>query len=277
MNKLFLLLLPIFLISQEDGWQHIQKSRKNTISGIAAFKNGNLVVHDNKNKNQPRISYIDNKLRITKLIWPATELPQDLEAVAIFPGIQHRFILMESKGKCYEIIVDPKGFRIDLINTFTLPGLSPRMNLEGLTIFESGQGAVFIYGDRGSNSRPSTLFTAFFNPKKKSFYELNQFEFDLPIPKKYRRNISDLALKSTGKIWTSATSATEGDGSSTTAIYELGEINNAGTFTPNHPNLLKPIMVIAKRKVEAMIFRNRHLVLIANNKNLGPSYKKFEL
>ena len=39
---------------------------------------------------------------------------------------------MEIKGNYYEIIIDPKDFRIDLINTFTLPGLSPKINLENI-------------------------------------------------------------------------------------------------------------------------------------------------
>jgi hypothetical protein len=273
MNKIFLFLLPVFLIGQDDGWQQIHNSREYSISGVAAIKNGFLVVHDNKKKSQPRVSFINDKLKITKLIWPESELPYDLEAAVSLPGKLNRFILMESRGKCYEITVDPKDFRMDVLHTFTLPGLKPKMNLEGLNIFPSGQGLVFIYADRGSDSRKSTLFTAFFNPKEKSFYELSRFEFGLPIPKTHRRNIADLAIKEDGSLWTSATSDPGDDGPFTTAIYELGSINHAGTFTPIHPKLLKPIIVIAGQKVEALMFYKEHLVLMTDNENFGATFK----
>ena len=163
MNKLLFFLLPIFLLSQKDGWQQIHNSREYSISGVAAFKDGYLVVHDNKKKNQPRVSYLDDELVITQLIWPEPELPYDLEAAVALPRKLNRFIFMESTGKCYEVSVDQNDFRMDVLHTFTLPGLKSKMNLEGLTIFPSGQGRVFIYGDRGSDTRISTLFTAFFN------------------------------------------------------------------------------------------------------------------
>ena len=98
------------------------------------------------------------------------------------------------------------------------------MNLEGLTIFPSGQGLVFIYGDRGSDTRISTLFTAFFNPKNKLFYELNQFVFDLPKPKKYKRNIADLTLKLDGSLWSAATSDPGNEGPFSTFISEAGYV-----------------------------------------------------
>ncbi|MDP6339262.1 MAG: hypothetical protein QF842_02915 [Candidatus Marinimicrobia bacterium] len=273
MNKLFLFLFSVFLFGQEDDWHHIHNSREFSISGLAAFKNGYLVVHDNKKKKQPRVSYLDNKLQITKLIWPEPKLPYDLEAAVTYPNKPNRYILMESTGKCYEVFVDPKDFRVDVLHTFTLPGLKATMNLEGLTIYPSGQGLVFIYGDRGADTRKSTLYTAFFSPEKKSFYELKRFTFDLPEPKKYKRNIADLAIKADGSLWTSATSDPGDDGPFTTAIYELGEINPAGAFTPIHPDLLKPIMVIAGQKVEAMMFHNGRLVLMTDNENFGTTVK----
>ena len=102
-------------------------------------------------------------------------LPFDLEAVAKFPNIKGRFIFMESTGKCYETFIDQKDFRIDLLRTFTLPKLKLNMNLEGLTIFQSAQGIVFIYGDRGSDLRASTLFTAFFNQRNNEFYDIKSY------------------------------------------------------------------------------------------------------
>ncbi|MEA1882831.1 MAG: hypothetical protein U9N31_10590 [Candidatus Marinimicrobia bacterium] len=273
MNKLFLFLLPVFLLSQDNEWRQIHDTREYSISGLAAFREGYLVVHDNKKKGQPRVSYIDDEFQISKLIWPEPSLPYDLEAAVHIPAIKDRFILMESTGKCYEINVDPKDGRIDLLNTFTVPRLKPDMNLEGLTIFPSGQGLVFIYGDRGSDSRKSTLFTAFFKHKKKSFYEIHSFEFDLPKPNSNKRCIADLTLKPDGSLWTAATSDPGDEGPFSTFIYELGQFNYAGTFTPIHPDLLKPIMAFDGQKVEAMMFQKNALVLMTDNENFGATVK----
>ena len=184
---------------------------------------------------------------------------------------------MESGGKCFEITIDPKDFRVDVIHTFTLPLIKSKMNLEGLTIYPSGQGLLFIYGDRGSDSRPSTLFTSFFNRKNKKFYDINQFTFDLPKPKKHKRNISDLAIDMDGNLWTVATSDPGNNGPFTSVIYELGKINHAGLFKPNHPNLIQPISIIEDQKVEALMFNNDDLILMTDNENLGATIKFMKL
>ncbi|MBN4081453.1 hypothetical protein JYT44_03720 [Caldithrix abyssi] len=136
MKKYVILILPVFLLSQpSEDWRLIHGDQMFSISGVVAFKNGFLVVHDNKKKKQPRVSFIDNEFRITKLVWPEPETPYDLEAAIQIPGMDDRFIFIESSGKCYEVHVDPKDFRIDVLSIFTVPRLTPQMNLEGLTIF----------------------------------------------------------------------------------------------------------------------------------------------
>ena len=275
--KFIFLLIPTLLYSQsDDEWQTIHGDRIYSVSGIAPFKEGYVVVHDNKKKNQPRVSYIDRELKIHPVGWPEAKLPYDLEAIVVIPGYDNRFMLMESTGICYELTIDPTTLLTDLLHSFSLPELKGNMNLEGLTIYPSGQGLVFIYGDRGSDRRKSTLFTAFFDPKKRSFYEVNQFTVDLPKPKKHKRNIADLAIKMDGSIWTSATSDPGNNGPFTTAIYELGEIDHAGTFTPIHPELQKPIMVFGGQKVEAMMFHKGHLVFMTDNENFGATFKRMD-
>jgi len=272
MIKNILLLLPCIVFNQNYIWEEIHDKREYSISGVALFKDGYLVVHDNKEKKQARVSYIDKNMKITKLIWPERKPPFDLEAVVKFPNIDNRFILMESTGKCYDIFIDPKDFRIDLLENFTLPKLKPNMNLEGLTIFQSAQGIVFLYGDRGSDLRVSTLFTAFFKLKKKKFYDIKSYKIDMPIPKTNKRNIADLAINSEGEIWSSATSDPGDNGPFSTAIYELGIINNVGIFKPIHPNLQKPLMVFSDQKVEAITFKKRDLILMTDNENFGSTF-----
>ena len=275
--KLIFLLIPTLLLSQpDDEWKTIHGDRLYSVSGIAPFKEGYVVVHDNKKKNQPRVSYIDRELKIHPVAWPEAKLPYDLEAIVVIPGYDNRFMLMESTGICYELTIDPTTLCTDLLHSFSLPELKGNMNLEGLTIYPSGQGLVFIYGDRGSDRRKSTLFTAFFDPNKKLFYKVSQFTFDLPKPKKHKRNIADLAIKGDGSIWTSATSDPGNNGPFTTAIYELGEIDHAGTFTPIHPELQKPIMVFGGQKVEAMMFHKGYLVFMTDNENFGATFKRMD-
>jgi len=277
MAKLILTTIFFIISPQKYNWETIHDKREYSVSGISKFKDGFLVVHDNKRKDQSRISYINQELKIKNLIWPKIKLPNDLEASIQVPGVKNRYILMESGGKCFEISIDPKDFRVEVIHTFTLPLIKPKMNLEGLTIFPSGQGLLFIYGDRGSDSRLSTLFTSFFNKKNKTFYDINQFTFDLPEPKKHKRNISDLALDEDGNLWTVATSDPGNYGPFISALYQLGKISPAGLFKPNHPDLIRPIAIIKEQKVDALMFNKDYLILMTDNENLGSKIKFMKL
>ena len=277
MNKLILTLIFFIIFPKNSDWRTIHNEREYSISGVSKFKDGFLVVHDNKKKEQARISYINKELKIKDLVWPEKKLPYDLEASIKVPGEKNRYILMESGGKCFEITIDPKDFRVDVIHTFTLPLIKSKMNLEGLTIYPSGQGLLFIYGDRGSDSRPSTLFTSFFNRKNKKFYDINQFTFDLPKPKKHKRNISDLAIDMDGNLWTVATSDPGNYGPFISALYQLGKISPAGLFKPNHPDLIRPIAIIKEQKVDALMFNKDYLILMTDNENLGSKIKFMKL
>ena len=71
MIKNILLLLPCIVFNQNYIWEEIHDKREYSISGVALFKDGYLVVHDNKEKKQARVSYINKNMKITKLIWEA--------------------------------------------------------------------------------------------------------------------------------------------------------------------------------------------------------------
>ncbi|GIS47799.1 MAG: hypothetical protein Ct9H90mP20_4690 [Candidatus Neomarinimicrobiota bacterium] len=47
------------------------------------------------------------------------------------PNYSNKFIAMESTGKAYIFLIDPFDFRIELLQTLTLPGITSKMNLEG--------------------------------------------------------------------------------------------------------------------------------------------------
>ena len=74
MIQIISLIVSVFFLSLSP-WKSIHWQRIYSVSGVAAFKDGFLVVHDNKKKNQPRVSFIDKKYQITPLVWPDPELP----------------------------------------------------------------------------------------------------------------------------------------------------------------------------------------------------------
>ncbi|MBD01851.1 MAG: hypothetical protein CMG45_02210, partial [Candidatus Marinimicrobia bacterium] len=69
MNKLIILITPLVLLGQGYNWSQIHDTREYSISGVAPFNNGYIVVHDNKKKNQARVSFVDEKLKISRLVW----------------------------------------------------------------------------------------------------------------------------------------------------------------------------------------------------------------
>ena len=78
----YLLIFALFsLVLSQDRWIQIHGSRQFSISGMAKFEKGFLVVHDNKKKKQARISYLDKSFKLRKLVWPESKLPYDLEAL----------------------------------------------------------------------------------------------------------------------------------------------------------------------------------------------------
>ena len=122
MKHLIAIVLTTFVHTQPS-WLTIHGSRQFSISGVASFENGFLVVHDNKKMKQPRLSYLDRSFKLRKLIWPETNLPYDLEALHLMPGFANKFVAMESTGKAYIFLVDPFDFRIEILSTITLPGI----------------------------------------------------------------------------------------------------------------------------------------------------------
>ena len=276
MKRYLVYILLCYSIEAKNDWRKVHGSREYSISGVAKFEKGFLVVHDNKKKSQPRISYLDKSLRLRKLVWPEPKLPYDLEALHKMPGFKNKFIAMESTGKAYIFYIDPFNFRIEIVQTFTLPGISNKMNLEGLAIYNSAQGQIFLYGDRGSNKRSSTLIVALYDPTNHNIFEVSKFEAELPIPEKSKRNIADLTIDINGGVWTAATSDPGNNGPFKTAIYQVGQMNNTGTFDFNHPSLLKPLMIIENQKVEAMIFDKGDLILMTDNENFGATFLRIK-
>ena len=263
----------------EKKWIKISPLREFSISGVAPFYNNFIVVHDNKKANQARVSMLDKKNNLTLLSWPELKLPFDLEAIYLIPGSKNEFLIMESRGYCYRISINSETNVIKILNKFKLPKLTKKMNLEGLALHKYSNSKndliKIIYGDRGSNTRESTLFVGNYDFVKGIVTNVELFQFSVKEPVSHRRNISDLAIDKNNNLWCSATSDPSNDGPFETKIYVIGHLNNNGTF-----NLRKKLLVtrsIKKQKVEAITFYNGKFFLMTDNEKMGSTMNSFNL
>ena len=254
----------------QNGWVQLQDDPTYAISGVAQFYNGYIVVHDNKMKDQPRVSFINKNNKIKQIKWPKSKLPFDLEGVEKVPDSKDQFIMMESSGICYRVLIEPKQFSLTILNIFKLPKIKHYMNLEGLSIFKSGSNYRIVYGDRGSTIRQSVLFIAIYDPSIDYISEIETYTINLPEPKHHRRNIADLTIDNKNILWTSATSDPGDYGPFQTMLYKIGEFNQVGEFTPYI--IVSPLFNFSGQKVEAMVFSEPFLKLMTDNESFGSSF-----
>jgi|TARA_B110000483_G_scaffold11687_1_gene13454 hypothetical protein len=263
----------------EKKWIKISPLREFSISGVAPFYNNFIIVHDNKKANQARVSMLDQKNNLILLGWPELKLPFDLEAIHLIPGTKNEFLIMESRGYCYRISINSKTNIIEILNKFKLPKLTKKMNLEGLALHKYSNSKndliKIIYGDRGSNTRESTLFVGNYDFVKGIVTNIELFQFSVKEPVSHRRNISDLAIDKNNNLWCSATSDPSNDGPFETKLYIIGRLNNNGYF-----NMKKNLIVarsIDKQKIEAITFHKSRLLLMTDNEKKGSTVNSFNV
>ena len=277
MNLLFGDLISKDLV--EKKWIKISPLREFSVSGVAPFFNNFIIVHDNKKANQARVSMLDKKNNLILLDWPELKLPFDLEAIHLIPGTKNEFLIMESRGYCYRISINSETNIIEILNKFKLPKLTKKMNLEGLALHKYSNSKnnliKIIYGDRGSNTRESTLFIGNYDFVNGIVTNVELFQFSVKEPVSHRRNLSDLAIDKNKNLWCSATSDPSNDGPFETKLYVIGQLNDNGYF-----NLKKNLLVsrsIDKQKVEAMTFYKSHLILMTDNEKKGSATNSFNV
>ena len=246
---LFIIIKPLYIHAE---WKSIHHDKLFSISGVVSFTDGFLVVHDNKSKGQPRISFINKE-----------------NTIHIIPGASNEFLVMESGGVCYRVMVKPESKEISIINKFILPKVSKIMNLEGMTLVKSKKYFKIAYGDRGSDDRRSTLFIGDYEPSNNSITNINSYVIDLPEPESFKRNIADLVFDAGGVLWSAATSDPGDDGPFETRIYKIGQISRSGVFSKFQSP--KAIKGFSDQKVEAMTNFSSGLILMTDNENFGSS------
>ena len=261
------------LLSADNQWLSLTKKQELTISGMARFKNGYVVVHDNKTANKPRVSYIDNNYNINKINWDSKSnniLPFDLEGITSIPLYPNQFILMESSGRSYRVFIDPKESKITLISIFQLPLVTNIINLEGIEMYKTNGLYTIIYGDRGSDDRPSTLFSGKYNVVNDVISDITTFIIDFTKPTKYKRNIADLSLDKFNNLWCVATSDPGDTGPFETFLYIVGSISKSGQLLLQKQ--FKPRLYFPGQKVEALMFSQDYIFLMTDNESFGASF-----
>jgi len=273
-NKILLPFILSCCFSYADNqWLTLTKNQELTISGMATFKNGYIVVHDNKTPDQPYVSYIDDKYNFKKINWDRKSknvFPFDLEGLTRIPLYLNQFILMESSGKCFRVKVDPENLKMSLVEAFRLPFVTKEHNLEGIEL-QLISGVYFIvYGDRGSDNRPSTLFTGKYNVETNKVSDVSSFIISFPKPKTNKRNIADLAIDKSNNLWAAATSDPGDIGPFQTFIYKVGSFSNSGDLIIKKP--LFPKLFFKGQKVEALMVSDNLLYMMTDNESFGASF-----
>ena len=277
-NIYYIIIIVLFtteLSISQNVWVQLHVDPEYTISGVAQFNNGYIVVHDNKMKDQPRVSFINKNYEIKNITWPKNKLPFDLEGVGRLPETKDQFIMMESSGICYRVLIDPTQYSLTIENIFKLPNIKHYMNLEGFSLYKMDSNYKIIYGDRGSTVRPSVLFIASYDPSIDFISDIETFAINLPEPKNHKRHIADLTIDNKNILWASATSDPGDNGPFQTMLYKIGQFNLTGDFTLSKFD--KPLFSFSEQKVEAMIFNKPYLTLMTDNESFGSAFYNLDI
>ena len=159
--------------------------------------------------------------------------------------------------------------RIKVKGEFKLPGLNESMNLEGFALIESNGILKVFYGDRGSDSRTSTLFFADYNVQLDEVTVVGSYSFSLLEDMSDKRSIADLIFDKKGNLWSAATSDPGNDGPFETRLFRIGQMSKKGSFSLARP--MRSSKTFENEKVEAMTTYKNGILLLTDNENFGSS------
>jgi len=205
----------------EEAWTRVGTGTTGGVSGIAATDQGWLVVRDNKQAGQNRVSLLSDDGVTTALTWPGTA-PVDLESVAAVPGRPGRFVALTSTGRGSVFTVS--GSSVAVERSFTTP--AGKGNLESFALTQVGSTTVAVWGTRGSPTAPATLWAASFSSDTGVFGRVKAGKVTVPYPTTAVRHVSDLAVVGSRLIG-SAASDPGVNGPFSSAVYDLGTVGFA--------------------------------------------------
>jgi hypothetical protein len=264
-------------------WHPVGSTRELNISGMAliednAERTAFLIVHDNKKKKERRAGMIRINAGQSPVYvpveWSGDKPPVDLEALTVIPGRPHNFLALTSAGDIYHLEFDPAVNFIRVIKTFTIPSIPVGSNFEGLSLQKIGGTSLLVWGDRGEDLKPGTLFWSKFDLDTYNFGEVGSAFVKVPYPNSNVRHISDLKVDAEGRIFISSAADPGDDGPFASAVYTAGRLvlEDASRIGWQQASALPQVFSIADHKIEAFEIvpgENQKLVFGTDDENLG--------
>jgi len=257
-----LIFLSCTLPVQAQTWRPVGAGILNGISGIAIIeqteaKTTFIIVHDNKNHNQPRAATVtikgDNQPEYNQLDWQS-EIPIDLEGITTIPNHPHQFLALTSGGQVYHIQLVDSEKAIAVLKVFNLPEIPQGNNFEGLAVQKINGILLMAWAHRGSDQEPAILYWAELDLANYNFLKpIHSVSLTMPRPLKDVRHISDIKIDSSGAVFVTSTSDSGNDGPFVSAVYVVGSFYvqpEKITFTPSNTPI--PILRFNYHKIEAL-------------------------
>lgn len=204
-----------------------------------------LVVHDNKNPDEPRAGLLTlapgKPPAYRALKWQVGDAPVDLEAVAAVPEADREFVALVSAGKLFHVALDPDAGTLTARKSWDLPEVKPGNNFEGFALHGAGDALVAVWGERGAADRPGQISWATLDLKSYAFGKVGTARLSAPLPQNPDapadiRAISELKVDRAGVVYASAAADPGNDGPFASALYVAGTLTGSGaqaTFTLN--------------------------------------------
>lgn len=215
-----------------EGWTSVRDGKLRGIGGMSlldAGKGGSLsfvIAHDNKNRGEERIAIVtvdETGADYRPLAWPEdVEWPVDIEALSEVPGsTQTEYWAMTSSGRVTHFRLVDGDAALEVVRTFTLPGILTDENYEGLTRGRLGGVDLVVWGSRGGGRAPGVLYWGVLDGDL--IRQEGWMGLTVPWPEGGNvRHLSDLALDHDGNLYLSAASDPGDDGPFDSAVYRCG-------------------------------------------------------
>lgn len=274
-----------FQLALAQQWRPAGGSRESNISGIALIDHDKettrlLVVHDNKKpeQNHASILTISGSAAPQKLPlkWLGDDIAVDLESVSSIPGITGQYIVLNADGRAFHVKVDLKAATIETIRSFDLPTIPAKADFEALDIQRLDGMLVAVWAERGSATRPATIFWGNLDLNAYKITNVGSAKFQVPFPAEHVRHIAEIKLDPTGAAFVTSAADPGNDGPFESGFYFAGifalESQRQITFAPSR--MLAPMLRFQYHKVEAFTFVpgvGGGLIFGTDDENLGAS------
>lgn len=286
--------LPAQAAPERGGWSSVGTGMTSGVSGMALTGRhgdgyGALIVRDNKKPGENRLARVayrpGGKPAVQPLKWRGGSTPVDLESIDKVPGRSHTYVAVASAGRGH--LFDVRGRTAHVRGSFPLPDAKKGANFEDFAMTARHGRLTAVWGDRGQDDRPATLYAAPLDVGKDGrarFGAVAHAPLHAPYPSKDVRHASDLKITDRGRLLVSSASDPGDDGPFDSAVYDAGRVTPAqpggtsGKSGRASLHLAKDPEVLgkfAKHKIEAIgcLHGQRRGLLGTDDENAGGALK----